>query len=187
MLVQAAIVLLVVTIILVLTIRRRRRMGLEARLLVSDWRPNLVYLAQFPPSPRVRSISPFSLKLETWLRLAKIPYQNVYTRKFSKASHTIPYIELNGQQISDSNRIMETLRSHFQAELDLELTAQQKATDHALTSMIENHTAQVSSQSGVFSVSSVQHHYYVDFQAIRVSPCGSFIKPLTSSAHSQLS
>ena len=123
---------------------------MEDILLVSDWRRDQVYLAQFPPSPRVRSISPFALKLETWLRLAKIPYKNVYTRKFSRASHTIPYIELNGEQISDSNRIMERLRSQFSADLDLGLTAVQAATDHGLTSMIENHTAQVSLLS-VFS------------------------------------
>ena len=30
----------------------------------------------------MRSISPFSLKLETWLRLAEIPYINVYTRRY---------------------------------------------------------------------------------------------------------
>ena len=133
--------LLIVSIILVLAVRRKRRM--EDILLVSDWRQDQVYLAQFPPSPRVRSISPFALKLETWLRLAQIPYQNVYTRKFSRASHTIPYIELNGQQISDSNRILETLRSQFQVEVDPGLTAQEKAADHAVTSMIENHTTQV--------------------------------------------
>ena len=143
MLVPAVLLLLVVTTILVFTIRRSRRKRLEDGLLVTDWSQGQVYLAQFPPSPRVRSISPFALKLETWLRLAKIPYKNVYTRRFSKASHTIPYIELNGEQISDSNRIMETLRSQFTAEVDLGLTSQQTATDHALISMIENHTAQV--------------------------------------------
>ena len=148
MLVPAAILLFVVATILVFTIRRRRSRRMEDGLLVSDWSQDQVYLAQFPPSPRVRSISPFALKLETWLRLAKIPYKNVYTRKFSKASHTIPYIELNGEQISDSNRIMETLRSQFSAEVDLGLTTQQTATDHALTSMIENHTAQVRHHSG---------------------------------------
>ena len=125
---------------------------MEDGLLVSDWSQDQVYLAQFPPSPRVRSISPFALKLETWLRLAKIPYQNVYTRKFSRASHTIPYIELNGEQISDSNRIMERLRSQFSADLDLGLTAVQAATDHGLTSMIENHTAQVRGRG--------DHHYH---------------------------
>ena len=123
-----------------------------------DWRQDEVYLAQFPPSPRVRSISPFSLKLETWLRLAQIPYKNVYTRKFSRASHTIPYIELNGQQISDSNRILETLRSQFQVEVDPGLTAKEKAADHAVTSMIENHTTQVRLSSQC-PQSSVKHQY----------------------------
>ena len=161
MLVPAAILLFVVVTILVFTVSRRRKRKMEDSLLVSDWSQDQVYLAQFPPSPRVRSISPFALKLETWLRLAKIPYKNVYTRKFSKASHTIPYIELNGEQISDSNRIMETLRSQFQAEVDLGLTTQQLATDHALTSMIENHTAQVRPHKGwgsLLGVLSVHQH-----------------------------
>ena len=81
--------------------------------------------------------------LETWLRLAKIPYQNVYTRKFAKSSHTIPYIELNGVQIADSNTIMATLRKQYSVTVDGNLTLEQVALSHAFTSMIENHTAQV--------------------------------------------
>ena len=136
---------------------------MENCLLVPDWRQDEVYLAQFPPSPRVRSISPFSLKLETWLRLAQIPYQNVYTRKFSRASHTIPYIELNGHQISDSNRILETLRSQFQVEVDPGLTAQEKAADHAVTSMIENHTTQVRLDGCRLSVLNPQSNSIISF------------------------
>ena len=145
MIAEGSVFLLIVTILVVLVIRRRRR---REELLVPDWSPDVVYLAQFPPSPRVRSISPFSLKLETWLRLAHIPYKNIYTRTFSKTSHTIPYIELNGRQMADSNRIIETLRSHFQPEVDQDLTDEQIAAAHVTTSMIENHTAQVRHSQG---------------------------------------
>ena len=112
-------------------------------LLEPCWTPDQVYLAQFPPSPHVRSISPFSLKLETWLRLTGISYQNIYTRKFSKPGHTIPYIEINGEQVADSSKVIETVKKHFLVDPDAGLTATEMAIGHAVTSMVEHHTAQV--------------------------------------------
>ena len=138
-------VFLLVTVLVVVVVRRRRE---EERLLVLDWDQDVVYLAQFPPSPSVRSISPFALKLETWLRLANIPYKNLYTRKFSRTSHTIPYIELNGKQLADSNRIIQTLKTHFQSDVDLELTEEERASAHVAMAMVENHTAQVRNPIG---------------------------------------
>ena len=38
----------------------------------ADWEEDVVYLFQFPLSPSVRSISPFAIKLETWLRMTGI-------------------------------------------------------------------------------------------------------------------
>ena len=42
----------------------------EAKLQKQDWEKDVVYLCQFPLCPSVRTISPFSLKLETWLRIS---------------------------------------------------------------------------------------------------------------------
>ena len=42
----------------------------------------------------------FSLKLESWLAVNKIPYENVYTMEFSEKGQ-IPYVEFNGSQIAD--------------------------------------------------------------------------------------
>ena len=74
-----------------------------------DYKKDLIYLMQFPVSPTIRSISPFSIKLETFLRLKKIPYEPVYCRKFDSKKRYIPYIELNGEQMSDSNLIIQEL------------------------------------------------------------------------------
>ena len=112
-------------------------------LLEPNWTQDQVYLAQFPPSPHVRSISPFSLKLETWLRLTGIPYENIYTRKFSKHGHTIPYIEINGEQVADSGKIINTLKGYFNVNPDPGLTDEENAVAHAVTVMVEHHTAQV--------------------------------------------
>ena len=137
--------LFLVAILVVQFIKMKTGRKPEPSLMVTNWTPDMVYLCQFPPSPKVRSISPFSLKLETWLRLTKIPYQNVYTRKFASASHTIPYIELNGVQLADSGTIMAFLRKQYSVEFDPDslLTAEQVALSHCVTSMVENHTAQV--------------------------------------------
>ena len=51
----------------------------------------------------------FSIKLETWIRLNKIPYENVHSYIFSKKGQ-MPYIELNGEQIADSNIIIGKLK-----------------------------------------------------------------------------
>ena len=37
-----------------------------------DWKKDVVYLCQFYLVPSVRTISPFALKLETWLRISGI-------------------------------------------------------------------------------------------------------------------
>ena len=47
-----------------------------------------------------RSFTCFSLKLESWLAMNNIPYENVYTMEFSEKGQ-IPYVEFNGSQIAD--------------------------------------------------------------------------------------
>ena len=133
-------VFLLVTVLVVVVVRRRRRE--EERLLVPDWEQDVVYLAQFPPSPSVRSISPFALKLETWLRISNIKYENVITTKFHPKTGLIPYIELNGESFSDSNIIIEKLKKEFNVSVDETLTVEQLAMSHAATSMVENFTTQ---------------------------------------------
>ena len=92
---------------------------------------DIVYLIQFPVSPYIRSISPFALKLETYLRLKKIKYEPVYSLKFSKKGQ-IPYIELNGEQISDSNICIQELEIRGFAPLDAPTSKQSCAIDHLI-------------------------------------------------------
>ena len=50
---------------------------------VKDFEEDMVYLFQFTRSPQIPSISPFCLKLESWLKLHGIKYQvgNKYYKK----------------------------------------------------------------------------------------------------------
>lgn len=41
----------------------------------TDFKTGVVYLYQFQRSPVIPSLSPFCLKLETWLRMADINYE----------------------------------------------------------------------------------------------------------------
>ena len=44
-------------------------------LVKRDWEKDVVYLVQFPRAGSVPSVSPFALKLETWLRMADVKYK----------------------------------------------------------------------------------------------------------------
>ncbi len=98
---------------------------------------DVVYLVQFPCSPHIRTISPFALKTETYLRLKKVRYEPIYSLKFGRKGQS-PYIELNGEQIPDSNIIIKTLEDRGIASKD-EPTGQEH-TAHMAKVMLENHT-----------------------------------------------
>jgi len=102
----------------------------------------MVYLCQFPCSPGLRSISPFSLKLETWFRLTGIQYTNAYTTIFSKSTKQIPYVELNGKEFADTNIIIEKFKDVFQVDPDKDLDRRQRALGHTIIRMAEFHTIQ---------------------------------------------
>jgi len=108
----------------------------------THWEKDVVYLCQFPLCPSVRTISPFALKLETWLRLAGIKYENVFTMKFGSKGQ-IPYVELNGEEIPDSNMIISRLKEHFGKDPDESCTSYDLAVGHAVTGLVENHLAHV--------------------------------------------
>ena len=80
-----------------------------------------------------------SLKVETWLRLKGIPYENIYTLRFGRKGQ-IPYIEMNGEQIPDSNVIIKRLAQHFNVKPDESFNPEQGALGHTVVRMIENHT-----------------------------------------------
>ena len=100
----------------------------------------MIYLCQFPCSPKMRSISPFAIKLETWLRLTGIQYTNVYTSTFSKSTKQIPYIELNGEELAETSVIIEKFKKIFQVDPDQMLNPKQRALGHSIKRMLESYT-----------------------------------------------
>uniref|UniRef100_A0A0N4ZN76 GST N-terminal domain-containing protein n=1 Tax=Parastrongyloides trichosuri TaxID=131310 RepID=A0A0N4ZN76_PARTI len=110
----------------------------STRLVKRNWEEDIIYHVQFPRMGCIPSASPFALKLETWLRANKLNYQNLsnnFTTFSSKGQ--IPFIELNGRQIADSNAIIEFLKEKFNCDIDNCLTEEQKATGRAIRLLAE--------------------------------------------------
>jgi hypothetical protein len=63
--------------------------------------------------------------------------------KFKSKKGQLPFVELNGKEIADSDIIIRELSDHFSKNLDDDLNAEQKVTSHAFESMLNNHTSWV--------------------------------------------
>ncbi|KAG7208166.1 hypothetical protein KM043_016514 [Ampulex compressa] len=105
-----------------------------------DYEKDVVYLYQFSRTPLLPSLSAYCLKVETWLRLNGIKYENVdHKMKFRSKKGQLPFVELNGEEIADSTIILRELSQKFGKDLDAGLTSEQRSVSHAMISMIENH------------------------------------------------
>lgn len=101
-----------------------------------EYPKDVVILFQVPRRAISPNLSPFAIKLETYLRMAKIPYQNEYSRKMSPKSKT-PWIMLNGKVYSDSQFIIEFLNKEFNVNLSKHLTPKEKAVARSMFKMSE--------------------------------------------------
>jgi glutathione S-transferase len=101
-----------------------------------------IKLFQFPRMFATPNISPFCCKLETWLRIAGIPYEVVDTpdpRKGPKGK--VPFIEEGGRRIGDSALIIDHLKRTRGIDPDARLDDRQRATTLVVQRTIEEHYA----------------------------------------------
>ena len=98
-----------------------------------------IVLVQFPPVWG-RNFSPFTCKLETWLRLARVPYTVRYQRNPGRSPKgRLPYILDGGRRVGDSGLIIEHLKQSRLIDPDAWLDTQQLAESLALQRMFEDH------------------------------------------------
>ena len=98
-----------------------------------------VTLVQFPPVWG-RNVSPFTLKLETWLKLAEIPYTVRHSTDLGKApKRKLPFIEDGLVAIGDSSLIIEHLKATRGIDPDAGLSDRERAEALALQRMFEDH------------------------------------------------
>jgi glutathione S-transferase len=100
----------------------------------------MIKLYQFPPVFG-RNISPFTLKVETWLRLAELRYQVVAIRNPGQGPKgKLPFIEDDdGTFVADSSLIIAHLSRTRGIDLDADLDPVQRAQALALQRLFEDH------------------------------------------------
>ncbi|KHJ90324.1 hypothetical protein OESDEN_09833 [Oesophagostomum dentatum] len=103
-----------------------------------DWKKDTVYLYQFPRSKYVPNVSPFCLKVETFLKANKIPYE-VCSLVMGRSQYgLLPFVELNGEHIADSQIIINRLSKHF--DVKALSSPKDEAIARAVDRMVDTHT-----------------------------------------------
>jgi glutathione S-transferase len=99
----------------------------------------MVTLYKFAPALGLPDVSPFVVKLETYLKMAKIPYEGRPGDPRKAPKRKLPYIEHEGTTVSDSSFAIEHLKGAFGDSLDARLDMRQRALGTAFKSMLEEH------------------------------------------------
>lgn len=98
----------------------------------------MITLVQFPRYRGFPNMSPFCLKVETYLKMAEIPFQVQASFDFKKAPKgKMPYIIDEGQYIADSSFILEHLIKKYGDKVDAHLSPLVLAQNHAFIKMME--------------------------------------------------
>ncbi|XP_048247977.1 failed axon connections homolog isoform X2 [Haliotis rufescens] len=84
------------------------------------------------------SMTPFAVKLETYLRMARIPYQNVHGMQRSSKGK-FPWIEYNGQEVADSTLCINFLNQKLGVDLNRDLSPADRGVAQAMQVMVEEH------------------------------------------------
>ncbi|KAG7170094.1 Failed axon connections-like 6 [Homarus americanus] len=99
---------------------------------------DVVVLHMFPRGHFCPNLSPFVVKLEMYLRMADIPYQVDYEEPVGPKGKC-PWITLNGEEIGDSQLIMEKLGPMYNKDFSSALTPEQKAIAQGMRIMVDEH------------------------------------------------
>ena len=100
----------------------------------------MITLYQFAPAMGLPNASPFCMKLETWLRMAQLPYEAPppTLRDLGRAPKgKMPYIVDGGKTLADSTFIVDYLKATYGDHLDAWLTGEQRAVALAFQRLIE--------------------------------------------------
>ncbi|KAH0622168.1 hypothetical protein JD844_024237 [Phrynosoma platyrhinos] len=94
-----------------------------------------IILHQFSrPNNGIPSLSPFCLKMETYLRMADLPYQNYFDGKLSPQGK-MPWIEYNSKKVSGTEFIIDFLEEKLGVNLNKHLDPHERAVSRAVTKM----------------------------------------------------
>ncbi|RUS75113.1 hypothetical protein EGW08_017120 [Elysia chlorotica] len=98
--------------------------------------PDTLIVYGVSSDPDMPSLSPYVLKLEVYLKLAKVPYVLSERIAFSSKGK-VPWMSYNGEEIADSHFCIDFVKSKFGADLNKGLSAEQLAVSHAFRIMMD--------------------------------------------------
>jgi glutathione S-transferase len=98
----------------------------------------MITLHQFARSWDIPNVSPFCSKVETYLRMAGIPYRVADAVPPRAPKGKLPYLTDAGRKIADSRFIIEYLRDRYDVDLDQGLTPSERAESMAFQRMLED-------------------------------------------------
>jgi glutathione S-transferase len=98
----------------------------------------MIELYQFPPVWGLPNGSPFCMKMETWLRMAGLPFRiHAILNPARAPKGKLPYIRDNGMTMADSGLIIDYLKKAYGDKLDSALDPRQRATAHLIRRTLE--------------------------------------------------
>uniref|UniRef100_A0A8W8KXW2 Failed axon connections-like protein n=2 Tax=Magallana gigas TaxID=29159 RepID=A0A8W8KXW2_MAGGI len=122
-------------IVLIIVIRKRQKKRIK-----KAYPSNTIIHHQIGRGPYAPSITPFAVKLETYLRMAKVPYLNEndsVTNRSSKGKLT--WIEYNGQEVADSEFCIQFINKTFNIDLDKNFSDEEIGAGRAIQRMVDEH------------------------------------------------
>jgi glutathione S-transferase len=100
----------------------------------------MITLYQTPTTWGVPNLSPFCFKLETYLRMVGLPYEVKLADPRQAPKGKVPYVDIDGQRMGDSQLIIEHLKRTHGDPLDSKLGPTQVALGHTVRRMLEEST-----------------------------------------------
>lgn len=97
----------------------------------------MIELYLLPPLWGLPNISPASMKLETWLRLAEIPYEPRPANMAEAPKGKVPYVRHQGALVGDSTLIIERLKKAYERDPDRDLSPAERAISLAFRRMVK--------------------------------------------------
>jgi glutathione S-transferase len=99
----------------------------------------MIKVYQFAPAFGLPNASPFCMKLETWLRMAGLPFElvNDGMRLVKAPKGKLPYIDDDGTVVADTSLIIEHLKQRYGVALDAALTPAERAVATAFQRLFE--------------------------------------------------
>ena len=118
--------------------RKRKQNWVKQREKWASVGKDVVVLHCFPRGNTCLSLTPFPLKLETYLRMNNIKYVTEF-RHFVGPKGKTPWITFNGIDIADSQLAIEYLAKYFQIDMSHQLGNDERAIARAMRVLMEDH------------------------------------------------